>query len=63
MALKWLNKNYEYDYVYRSNLGAYVNISKLKNFLKNMRSIEKLEISETTRTTRTLCTKFVQGRE
>jgi hypothetical protein len=33
MAINWVNENYNYEYIYRSNLGAYVNPSKLLKFL------------------------------
>jgi hypothetical protein len=35
LALDWISKNYEYDYIYRSNLGAYVNINNLLSFLSD----------------------------
>jgi hypothetical protein len=33
LALDWVRQNYEYRYIYRSNLGAYVNPDKLLTFL------------------------------
>lgn len=35
LALDWVNKNYDYEYIYRSNLGAYVNIKNILNFLSD----------------------------
>lgn len=35
MAFDWVSKNYTYDYIYRSNLGAFINIKNLLTFLKN----------------------------
>lgn len=33
-AFDWVNKNYNYDYIYRSNLGAYVDSNKLIKFIE-----------------------------
>jgi hypothetical protein len=35
MAFEWVKKNYEFDYLYRSNLGAFVDIENLLYFLKD----------------------------
>lgn len=35
MALDWTMQNFEFDYIYRSNLGAFVDVNNLLNFLKN----------------------------
>jgi hypothetical protein len=35
MAFDWVSKNYNFDYVYRSNLGAYVDTIKMLKFLKD----------------------------
>jgi len=34
-AFQWVCENYNFDYIYRSNLGAYVNVDKMINFLKD----------------------------
>jgi hypothetical protein len=33
LAFEWVLENFDFDYLYRSNLGAYVNIERLENFL------------------------------
>lgn len=33
MALDWVNSNYNFEYIYRSNLGAYVDSDKMLEFL------------------------------
>lgn len=33
MALRWVSNNYNFDYIYRSNLGAYVDSDKILEFL------------------------------
>jgi hypothetical protein len=35
LAFDWLLQNYNFDYVYRSNLGAFVDPSKIINFLED----------------------------
>lgn len=35
MAFEWINTNYNFEYIYRSNLGAYVNTSRLVTFLED----------------------------
>lgn len=35
LALEWVQKNYEFDYIYRSNLGAFINVKNLINFLED----------------------------
>ena len=35
MALDWVSENYEFDYIYRSNLGAYINVKNLLSFLSD----------------------------
>lgn len=35
LAFDWLNKNYDFDFLYRSNLGSYVIIDKMIKFLEN----------------------------
>ena len=35
MAFDWVSKNYKYDYIYRSNLGAFINVKNLLSFLVN----------------------------
>jgi hypothetical protein len=35
MAFEWVNENYNYEYIYRSNLGAYVDTNNLVSFLKD----------------------------
>jgi len=34
-AFEWVNDNYNYDYIYRSNLGAYVDSNNIIKFLDN----------------------------
>lgn len=33
-AFEWVNNNYNYDYIYRSNLGAYIDSNKLIKFIE-----------------------------
>lgn len=35
LAFDWVSKNYNYEYIYRSNMGAYVDPIKILNFLKD----------------------------
>lgn len=35
MAFEWVNQNYNYDYIYRSNLGSFVDIKNLLLFLSD----------------------------
>ena len=35
LAFDWVNQNYDYDYIYRSNLGAFVNVENLLDFIKD----------------------------
>lgn len=35
MAFDWVFKNYEFEYIYRSNLGAFVNVHNLNDFIES----------------------------
>jgi hypothetical protein len=35
MAFEWVNQNYDYEYIYRSNLGAFVDIKNILSFLSD----------------------------
>ena len=34
LAFEWCQKNYDYDYVFRTNLGSYINITNMLEFIK-----------------------------
>jgi hypothetical protein len=40
MAFDWVSKNYEFEYLYRSNLGAFVDIEVMLKFLDNKPKIK-----------------------
>lgn len=35
LAMDWVNQNYRYDYIYRSNLGSFINVENMKKFLQD----------------------------
>jgi hypothetical protein len=38
-ALEYINENYEYDFLFRTNLSTFININKLIDFLNNLPTI------------------------